>query len=141
MQERIRKFEELLEKELKDELDKINNAGTITPDNLHTVKDAVKLMLKLKKYEEWLNGESEYSYDGYSNRRGRSATTGRYVSRDYGPMRSHDIHHADEYRRSYDGYSSHGDMIDQLEDMYRNAQTEHERRMIDEWINNAKMSR
>ena len=32
-------------------------------------------------------------------------------------------------------------MIDQLEDMYRNAQTEHERRMIDEWINNAKMSR
>lgn len=140
MQERIEKFEELLEKELKEELDKINDAGTITPDNLHTVKDAVKLMLKLKKYKEWLDGEGKYS-NGYSNRRGRSATTGRYVSMDYGPMRSYDIHHSDEhYRRPYDGYSGRGSMMDQLERAYDNAQTEHERYTIKELMQHAEMS-
>ena len=148
MQERIVKFEELLEKELKEELDKIIAAGTITPENLHTVKDAVKLMLKIQKYKEWMMGEGESSYDGYSNRRGRSATTGRYVSRNSGPdSYSRGMSHTDEYsgRRSYrgsydNGYSSHNRMIDQLERMYDEAKNERERHMIEEWINNAEMN-
>lgn len=132
MHERIKKFEELLEKELKEELDRINNAGSITHEDISTVKDAVKLMLKIQKYKEWMMGEGENSYDNYSYRRGRSATTGRYVSRDPYPSSM----------RSYEnGYSSHNHMIDELQNMYDNAQTEHERYMIKEWIKNAEMSR
>ena len=135
-----------MKKELKEELDRINNAGTITPENIHTVKDAVKLMLKLKKYEEWMMDEGTNSYnDGYSNRRGRSATTGRYVSRDSYPgqnsMRSYGMNHMDDYsgRRSY-GYSGHT-MLENLEKMYNEAQTEQERRMIEGWMNNMEMGR
>lgn len=140
MQERIGKFEELLEKELKEKLDKVNNAGTINPEDLKVIKDAVKLMLKIQKYKEWMMGEGENTYDGYSTRRGRSATTGRYVSRDSNPrnMRSYDDYSG---RRSYTGYSGHNRMIEELERMYDEAQNEHERHMIDEWIKSAEMNR
>ena len=135
MQERIEKFEELLEKELKDKLDRVNNAGTINPEDLKVIKDAVKLMLKIQKYKEWMIDEG-YG-DGYSTRRGRSATTGRYVSRNSYPTRHYDGYSG---RRSY-GYSGHNRMIDELERMRDEAQTEHERMMIDEWISNAEMNR
>lgn len=136
MRERIEKFEEILEKDLKEELDKINNAGTITPEQICTVKDAVKLMLKLQKYKEWMNG----GYDsGYSNRRGRSMTTGRYVSRDSYPRHMPIRSYSDG--RYNDGYSSHNSMVDELERMYDQAQTEHERYMIKELMNTAEMTR
>lgn len=61
MHERINKFEELLEKELKEELDKINNSGSITHEDVRVVKDAVKLMIKLNKYKEWLMKKGEES--------------------------------------------------------------------------------
>ena len=131
MQERIEKFEKILEKDLKEELDKINNAGTVTPEEVKTVKDAVKLMLKIQKYKNWMMGEGENSYGGYSTRRGRSAITGRYVSMDpYPQMRSYDT-----------GYSGHNRMIDELERMYNEAGNDHERRMIEEWIKTAEMNR
>ena len=127
MQERIEKFEELLEKELKEKLDRVNNAGTINPEDLKVIKDAVKLMLKIQKYKEWMMGAG-YD-DGYSTRRGRSATTGRYVSRD-------------SYPRNYmNGYSGHNRMIDELERMYDQSHDAHERQMISEWIHNAEMNR
>lgn len=126
MQERIRKFEELLEKELKEEFDKINNSGTISQDNIRTVKDAVKLMLKLKKYEESLMGsEGEYSNDAYSTRRGRSATTGRYVSRDMAPMRSYGSYNGGSSSNGYSGRRSYGNS-------YQNGYSGHNARMIDE---------
>lgn len=152
MLERIEKFEEILEKDLKEELDKIINAGTISPDQVKTVKDAVKLMLKLKKYKEWEMGEDSNSfYDGYSTRRGRSSVTGRYVSRDAYPMRTRDGYSSDggySGMRSYGGqyqdrnYSGHNSrMLEELERMYETAQTEQERKMIDEWIRSAEMNR
>lgn len=147
MHDCIEKFQEILERDLKDKLDRVNAAGTVTPDDLMVIDKATDVMLDLIKYDEWKMGEGENSYDGYSTRRGRSATTGRYVSRDSYPGqsrgRSYGISHMDEYsgRRSYDGYSSHNRMIDELERMYDEAQTERERNMIREWINNAEMTR
>lgn len=70
--------------------------------------------------------EAEYSgayfprevYSGYpySYRRGRSAETGRYVSRGYD---------------NYSGHSIDDRMIAAIEDMYDDAKTDHERQKID----------
>lgn len=142
MHECIEKFQEILEKDLKEKLEKVNSAGTVTPDDLMVIDKATDVMLDLLKYEEWTMGEGENSYGGYSTRRGRSATTGRYVSRDPYPhnMRSYDDGYS--IRRSYDnGYSGHNRMIDELERMYDSAQNEHERHMIEEWIKSAEMNR
>lgn len=141
MHDCVEKFQKILEKDLTDKLDKVNAAGTVTPDDLMVIDKATDVMLDLIKYEEWRIGEGENSYDGYSNRRGRSATTGRYVSRDSYPhnMRSFDDGYSG--RRSYNGYSGHNRMIDELERMYDGAQNEHERHMIEEWIKNAEMNR
>lgn len=79
-------------------------------------------------------------YDYYSNQRGRSATTGRYVSRDsdprvdgYSTRRYYDG--GENQRNNYSGHSIYDRMIAQLEQMYDKAQTEHERQVVNEWIN------
>lgn len=141
MHEKIEMFEKILEKDLKEELSKVVSAGTVSPTEVKTITDAVCLMLKLKEYEEWDEGKD---YDeGYSSRRGRSATTGRYMSRDsrgsyrggsYG--RTYDARMNDgSYENGYSGHSIKDRMIDRLEGMYDEAQTEHERQIVDEWIN------
>lgn len=66
----------------------------------------------------------DHHMDGDSYRRGRSPSTGRYVSMDDRPM------HND--MRS--GHSIDDRMIDALERMYDTAETEHERRKIDQRI-------
>lgn len=139
MHDCIEKFQEILEKDLKEKLNRVNNAGTVTPDDLMVIDKATDVMLDLIKYDEWKIGEGENSYGGYSTRRGRSMTTGRYVSRDPYPQNM-------SYRRSYGdpymtGYSGHNRMIDELERMRDEAQTERERMMINEWISNAEMNR
>lgn len=139
MHDCIEKFQEILEKDLKEKLNRVNNAGTVTPDDLMVIDKATDVMLDLIKYDEWKMGEGEYSNAGYSTRRGRSMTTGRYVSRDPYPQNM-------SYRRSYGdpymaGYSGHNRMIDELERMRDEAQTERERMMINEWISNAEMNR
>lgn len=60
---------------------------------------------------------SNNSYD-YSNRRGRDARTGRYVSRDRGYSRADEKEH----------------MLDRLEDMLDDASSEKERRAIEQCI-------
>lgn len=127
MRQRIEDFEKILEKDLKEELDKVINAGTVTHEQVCTVKDAVKLMLKIQKYKEWMMGEGGNSYGDYSYRRGRNAMTGRYISRD-------------PYLYT-NGYSGHNRMIEDLKRMYDEAYDEKERHMISEWINAAEMSR
>jgi hypothetical protein len=141
MHDRIEKFQEILEKDLKEKLDRVCAAGTVTPDDLTVIDKATDVMLDLIKYDEWKMGEGGSSYDdGYSNRRGRSMTTGRYVSRDSYPMRSYDDGYS--MRRSYDnGYSGHNRMIEDLEKMYDNSRDERERHMISEWIKTAEMQR
>jgi hypothetical protein len=71
-------------------------------------------------------GEDSYGYyhdsygdDMYSNRRGRSPVTGRYISRDGG----------------YSGHSIMDRMVARLEDMYDEAKTDHERQTVEQWIN------
>lgn len=67
-------------------------------------------------------------YDGLSGRRMRSSTTGRYMSgnntRSYGMPDP-----------GYSGHSIKDRMVAKLEEMYDEAKTEHERQIVDEWIN------
>lgn len=128
MQEKIMEFQKFLERELGTEIDNIMSSGSLSSSDICTMKDAFKLMKLIGEYEE----------SGYSNRRGRSRTTGRYVSRDsYG---SYDGSY-DMSRRSYDrgsyGRSGHTQIISELEKLYGKAQDERERQMIDEWIQRA----
>lgn len=147
MRERIKKFEDILETELKKEMDRIISTNTLNPQDVKTVTDAVCLMLKIREYEEWENGGNSYnsygSYDnGYSMRRGRSQTTGRFVSRDNGASSNQAGYSSYVGRRSYDGsfdngYSGHdmkGRMLDRLEELYHEAHDPMDQQMLDDWI-------
>lgn len=130
----------------------VNKGASMTAAELEVLTKAVCTIEKIKQIED-ADNYAEYSrnsYNGYapnnsygsdennsydsgnSYRRGRSATTGRYVSRDSAP-------HIEGYssRRFYDGYSGHSikdRMIAQLEKMYDEAQTEHERQILNDEI-------
>lgn len=88
-----------------------------------------------RSYDEYSRNRS-YD-DGNSYRRGRSSVTGQYISRDSMPRFD-----GETSRRFYDGernggYSGHSirdRMVAQLEKMYDEAQTEHERKMVDNYI-------
>ena len=139
MHDCIEKFQEILEKDLKEKLNRVNAAGTVNPDDLMVIDKATDVMLDLIAYDNWKNGEGENSYGGYSTRRGRSMTTGRYVSRD--PY-SRNMSYGRSYRDPYmNGYSGHNRMIDELERMRDEALTEHERAMVDGWIDAVEMNR
>lgn len=104
---------------------------------------------------EMYNPMHEREYAEGSYRRGRSPVTGQYVSRDGGSGTSNRGYYdggtsnrgsyegGGSSRRYYDGgsrnsgYSGHSmrdRAIAKLEEMYDEAQTEHERRFLDEWI-------
>lgn len=142
-EEKIKKVEQILERELEKEMDRIITSGKFEPNDVKTLTDAVKLMLKTKEYEEWCCDENNSYDNGYSSRRGRSMTTGRYVSRDmpmpgnYSMRRSH----RGSYDQGYSGHSISDRMVSRLEEMYDEAQTEHERQLIDEWIGRIESSR
>ena len=136
MHDKVMEFQKFLESELGAELDKLMGSGSISPSDICTMKDAFKLMKLIGEYEEM---------DGYSSRRGRSRTTGRYMSRD-----SYDSFGSGESRRSYDSSyrgsygsyerSGHTQIVSELERMYENAHDEKERKMIDEWIRRAEQN-
>ena len=127
----------------------VNKGASMTAAELEVLTKAVCTIEKIKQIEDAdnysdysrnsYNGGNSYNYydEGNSNagnsyRRGRSATTGRYVSRDSAP-------YVDGYssRRFYDGYSGHSikdRMVAQLEKMYDEAQTEHEKQTVNDWI-------
>ena len=129
----------------KEELEKVAKKGEIQPNewtNLDAVVSIMKNVKKVQKMISEMDGEYghssrsydtqftprmdrgnrsyriEGSYDGMSNERGRSRTTGRYMSRDYGRS-THSIKDR---------------MVDSLERMYDEAPTEHEKVVLDEWI-------
>jgi hypothetical protein len=134
MDEKVMEFQKFLERELGTELDKIIGKGSISPSDICTMKDAFKLMKLIGEYDDM----------GYSTRRGRSRTTGRYVSRDsYG---SYDGSYDGSFgsydgmsRRSYER-SGHTQLVSELERMYEQAHDEKERRMIEEWIRRAEQN-
>lgn len=136
MQEKVMEFQKFLEEEIGNEIDKIVNSGTMTPTNICTMKDAFKLMKLIGEYDEMENG--------YSSRRGRSRTTGRYMSRDnsfgsYDGMSRRSYDGSYENRGSYER-SGHTQIISELEKLYGKAQDERERMMIDEWIRRAEQN-
>jgi len=95
-----------------DEIDKVNQKGDITPNELESMNYAVDI---IKDIDHIMGEDEGHSERGYSYRRGRDARTGRYISRD----------------------SSYDDMINKLDRMRSNAPDERTRRMIDRWVDEA----
>ena len=136
MHERMRKVNEILEKDLKEKMDKIVSAGTITPEDMKVLDCAVDLMLDFKNYENWEMKERENSY-GYSTARGRNMDTGRYMSRDASAYPA-----GMSYGRPYyGGYSGHGETIDNLMRMRDEAPTDYERQMFSDMISRLSMNK
>ena len=125
----------------------ISKGASMTAAELDVLTKAVCTIEKIKQIEDGGNSYDNYSRsynsyddDGNSYRRGRSAVTGRYVSRDAMPhfegstsRRFYD----GEMSRNGNGYSGHSikdRMVASLEKMYDDAQTEHERQLVDNWI-------
>lgn len=122
----------------------IAKGANMNAAELEVLTKAVCTIEKIKQIEAddeegYSRGDQSHNEGGGSYRRGRSYTTGRYVSRNTMPR-------AEGYssRRFYDGdpsrnmvYSGHSikdRMIAQLENMYDDAQTDHERHIVDTWL-------
>lgn len=150
---------EHLKETLEDEIKKVIKKGDITPSEMESIQSAVCTIETIKKIENgnysegMMNGDSygwntrnmpythmpsydSYGHDSYGNyseryyndgnsyRRGRSPVTGRYISRGRGA-----------YDDGYSGHSIKDRMVARLESMMDEAQTEHERQTVSEWIN------
>lgn len=120
----------------------IAKGANMNAAELDVLTKAVCTLEKIQQIQEGGGSYDDYSRNSYdeegnSYRRGRSAITGRYVSRDVMPD-----YEGSTSRRYYDGdrhsgYSGHSikdRMIAQLEKMYDDAQTEHERNLVNNWI-------
>lgn len=137
----MKSFNDILEKDLRKELKKITDAGTITPTDVKTVSDAICLMLKAKEYESWLE-EDEYSttshgmhipYHENSFGPARSSVTGQYVSRGMDPYYADNRYQSygrAHYDMGYSGHSTKDRMVARLEDMMGEAKNEYEMNMI-----------
>lgn len=117
---------EMLEEQIKTLLKK----GDISPQELSALKEAYELRAMIKCSEE--SEGSSYMMDpqvyGGSYQRGRSMTTGRYMSRDGG-------YSSGGYNGGgYSGHSIKDRMIARLEAMYDEAKSEHEREEIQKEI-------
>lgn len=142
----LMKLEELITKEL----EKVVNKGDMTPSELEISKKAVCLLKELKEYEVM---DMEVSDNGYSDRRGRSSVTGRYMSRRDGSYSGTDaVPYYESYsttpmpsmyytygsnRNMNEGYSGHSikdRMVSRLEGMMGEAQNDYERRTIEDFI-------
>ena len=119
----IYKLKDLLEKEI----DKVTAKGDITPVELKSVGDAVDILKDIETIcamKEYGNDDQSYAMSnrGYSSRR---------MSRDNYRDKYND------YLRGHDTYSRHSEkeeMIDKLERMMRNSDSEQERRDIADFI-------
>lgn len=119
-------FGKLEEKALKD-LETLADKGDINPTEWQRVKEVVCILKDMCECKEGM--EDGYSSDrmpGYSSRRGRSMTTGRYISRDYDPSYMGPDYNA----RGYSGHSIKDRMIANLEKMMDEASSEYERETI-----------
>ena len=125
------KILEQLASNTEDALRKIVRKGDdISATELDNAMKVVCLMQAIKNYTE--SGESGASY-----RRGRSAVTGRFTSRDSG----NSSHYGDNSGRSYDGgsgrYSGHSvkdRMVDAMERMMDDAGSDYERQQVQKVI-------
>ena len=132
MDKTLRELRETIEEEIK----KIAKKNDITPAELENATKAVCLIEKIKMLERFDSYEDDYPESSYdapythmpehsmnsSYRRGRSMTTGRYMSRD-------------NYDTGYSGHSIRDRMISKLESMVDEAKNEHEKQVVMDWIN------
>ena len=128
---------------VKKEVRKIIDKDSLTPaelDNLHKAASYLEKMMACCEDDEWsessygnynMRMRGHYGYEhtpddmrGYSERRGRSPVTGRYISRGMDGMSGHSI----EDR-----------MVAALEDQMDAAKNEYERKMIQDEINRIRM--
>ena len=137
----MKNFNEVLEKDLRKEIQRITDQGTMTSTDVKTVSDAICLMLKAKEYESWLE-EDSYStssrgvhtpYHPNSFGPARSSITGRYMSRSMDPYYADDRYPSygrTHYDMGYSGHSTKDRMVAKLEDMMGDAKNDYERNMI-----------
>ena len=120
--------EDLREKGKRD-LKKLTEKADLSPTEWANAKTVLSAMCKMNELEKnEYGGESYTNYPmdrGVSTRRGRSPSTGRYISMDN--------------RNYYDnGMSGHGSvsdrMLDMMDRMYDSARNDQERREINKWI-------
>lgn len=137
--ELLEAFNEVLEKEIRN----VVNAGEVKPDEIDNLSKIVCMMKDSKKAEKIIMelsecADSEYPismggkhYADVSMRRGRSAETGRYVSRT-------GTHPSSMY--TDDGYSMHSfkdRVVADLEHYAQNAPTVKDRLFIEKMIDKA----
>ena len=152
--EDLKKSLDSLKDLLNEEIKKVTKKADITPIELENMTKTLCLIEKIKmveqdgeymdSFEEGQSGryypnrsygidgrhhwDDPRMYDGLSGRRMRSPSTGRYMSgnntRSYGMPDP-----------GYSGHSIKDRMVAKLEEMYDEAKTEHERQIVDEWIN------
>jgi len=131
--EALVKFEDLL----LEELDNLVVKRDLSPVEIERGKMVV---CTIKEIEEAMamsrySGEDEYSEDNISHRRGRSPSTGRFISRDNMRM---NYSGRDRYNDSYSSMTSNHnrkDMIMDLEMEMNKATNERDRQTISDMIN------
>ena len=124
---------------IEDVIKDITSKKDISPAQLEHLSKSVCIIEKLKSMQQQ---ENEYSENSY--RRGRSRTTGRYMSRDnsndYYDNSGRNYRDSGNSSRRYNdssGYSGHSlkdRMIAKLEEMLDDTQSRHEEQFINQWI-------
>ena len=125
-----------LESLLDGQIAKVVGKGDISPTELENMTKTLCLLEKIKEYKEYISWDDE---EGASQRRYSRRPADPYMMMDnsYGDAAT-GMRHARSYSRPPHGYSGHSikdRMIDKLESMYDEAKTDHERQIVDEWIN------
>ena len=115
---------------VEDVIKDITSKKDVSPARLEVL---MKSLCALDTINSMKQKDKEYSENSY--RRGRSRTTGRYMSRD----NSNNYYDGNSSRRYNDssGYSGHSmkdRMIAKLEEMFDEAQSKHEEQFIQDWI-------
>lgn len=135
--------EEILEKDLRAEIKKIKDAGSFSPGQTKTISEAVDLMLKMKEYKEWLEGQgmSDISRRNMArsygaNSYGWTSTPTSYIPRN--PENGQFM--SNGYPGNYSGHSTRDRMVAALEDVMGQCKNEYEAKMVMDAINNIQSS-
>lgn len=105
----------------------LKKGDAMTPADLEILTKAVCTIEKIKRIED-----SDCDYDDFSYSRARNPMTGRYLSHN-DSVTSHRYYDG-AFHHGYSGHSIKDRMIDQLERMVDEAQSDYERKLIKEEI-------
>ncbi len=103
------------------ELKKISKKPELSPAELKNATDAMCLLIKMEELQNGTNyGDEEYAESRGSYSRSRNARTGRYMS-------------------NYSGHSIEDRIVDNLEHMMDEANSDYERSVIHRWISKVRV--